>query len=156
MDQVMISILSKGYKGNTLNYSYKCRDNDILLEDLANCLSKISAATNGGILVFFASYIALQKFVRYIQYHKINFHGKLIQYETSDTKSYQYILSEHRRYCEKGTGSIILGVCRGRLSEGLDFTDSLARCVVIVGLPFPQANDPRVKRKKQYLNNRLG
>ena len=69
----MISILSKGEKGNSLNYSYKCRDNDVLLDDLANSLMRISKSTDGGILVFFASYMALQKFVRYIVYHKIDF-----------------------------------------------------------------------------------
>jgi len=42
------------------------------------------------------------------------------------------------------------------MSEGLDFTDQLARCVIIVGLPFPQKNDPRVAQKKIFLNKRLG
>ncbi len=31
MDQVMISILSKGEKGNSLNFSYKSRESDVLL-----------------------------------------------------------------------------------------------------------------------------
>jgi len=38
----------------------------------------------------------------------------------------------------------------------MDFSDNLARSVIIVGLPFPQANDPRVVQKKEYLNKRLG
>lgn len=42
------------------------------------------------------------------------------------------------------------------MCEGLDFIDDLARSVIIVGLPFPQANDPRVKQKKDYLNKKLG
>jgi regulator of telomere elongation helicase 1 len=28
-----------------------------------------------------------------------------------------------------------MGVCRGRISEGLDFADNAARCVVVVGIP---------------------
>lgn len=59
----MISILSKGEKGNSLNFSYKSRDDENLLRDLAKALIKISDSTNGGILVFFPSYLALQKFV---------------------------------------------------------------------------------------------
>jgi len=59
MDQVMISILSKGCKGNSLNYSYKSRDNDDLLQDLCNILLRIAKSTDGGMLVFFPSYTAL-------------------------------------------------------------------------------------------------
>jgi len=38
---------------------------------------------------------------------------------------------------EETTGAILMGVCRGRLSEGLDFKDQKARCVIVVGIPFP-------------------
>jgi len=31
----------------------------------------------------------------------------------------------------------MMGVCRGRMSEGLDFSDNAARMVIIVGIPFP-------------------
>ena len=34
-------------------------------------------------------------------------------------------------------GAILFGVCRGRTSEGLDFSDNAARCVIIVGIPYP-------------------
>ena len=45
-----------------------------------------------------------------------------------------------------------MGVCRGRISEGLDFSDKAARCVIIVGIPFPQMTDPKVILKKEYLD----
>lgn len=32
------------------------------------------------------------------------------------------------------------------MSEGLDFADANARCVVILGLPFPNAMDPQVRQ----------
>jgi Rad3-related DNA helicase len=34
-------------------------------------------------------------------------------------------------------GAILMGVCRGRISEGLDFSDDAARLVIIVGIPYP-------------------
>jgi hypothetical protein len=34
-------------------------------------------------------------------------------------------------------GAILMGVCRGRISEGLDFSDNAARCVVVIGIPYP-------------------
>jgi len=54
----------------------------------------------------------------------------------------------------KVTGSLLIGVCRGRISEGLDFSDNAARCVIIVGVPYPQMTDPRVILKKDYLDKK--
>ena len=48
-------------------------------------------------------------------------------------------------------GAILMGVCRGRISEGLDFSDNAARCVILVGIPYPQMADPIVILKKEYL-----
>jgi len=56
---------------------------------------------------------------------------------------------------EKTNGAILMGVCRGRISEGLDFSDNAARCVIIVGIPYPQMTDPRVILKKDFLDKKI-
>ncbi len=48
----------------------------------------------------------------------------------------------------------MMGVCRGKLSEGMDFLDDAARCVIMVGIPYPQKDDPNVIMKKHYLDSR--
>ena len=48
-------------------------------------------------------------------------------------------------------GAIFMAVCRGKVSEGLDFADYNGRAVLITGLPFPPMMDPRVILKKKYL-----
>ena len=55
---------------------------------------------------------------------------------------------------KSSNGAVLLGVCRGRISEGLDFSDKAARCVLIVGIPFPQMYDPKVVLKRNFLNSR--
>lgn len=50
-------------------------------------------------------------------------------------------------------GAIFLAVCRGKVSEGLDFADMNGRAVIITGLPFPPLKDPRVILKKKYLQD---
>jgi Rad3-related DNA helicase len=37
-----------------------------------------------------------------------------------------------------------MGVCRGRISEGLDFSDNAARSVIIAGVPYPMITDPNL------------
>lgn len=51
-------------------------------------------------------------------------------------------------------GAIFFGVTSGKLSEGIDFTDEMARMVIMVGVPFPNVNDAKIKNKKVYLNRK--
>ncbi len=41
-----------------------------------------------------------------------------------------------------------MGVCRGKLSEGYDYPDDLARLVVVVGVPFMNIKDPKIILKR--------
>lgn len=47
------------------------------------------------------------------------------------------------------TGGLLLAVCRGKVSEGIDFSDAHCRAVVIVGLPFPNTKDLQLRLKKE-------
>jgi chromosome transmission fidelity protein 1 len=38
----------------------------------------------------------------------------------------------------------------GKLSEGINFNDDLARCVVVIGLPYPNNNDIIMKERMKY------
>jgi len=48
-------------------------------------------------------------------------------------------------------GSILIAVCRGKMSEGLDFSYDSCRCVILVGIPYPNILDPKVPLKKEVL-----
>ncbi|KAK4725441.1 hypothetical protein R3W88_028220 [Solanum pinnatisectum] len=52
----------------------------------------------------------------------------------------------------KKEGAAFLAVCRGKVSEGIDFSDEKARVVIIVGIPFPNINDMKVDLKKKFNN----
>ena len=54
--------------------------------------------------------------------------------------------------CMDNLAAILMGVCRGRLSEGLDFKDRKARLGIIVGVPYPCVSDPKIVLKKYYLD----
>ena len=73
--------------------------------------------------------------------------------EPKDPKEYQLIIQKYYKaiFNDEERGSLLMGVCRGRISEGLDFSDNAARCVLLVGIPYPQMADPIVILKKEYL-----
>uniref|UniRef100_A0A8C3CRE6 DNA 5'-3' helicase n=1 Tax=Cairina moschata TaxID=8855 RepID=A0A8C3CRE6_CAIMO len=47
-------------------------------------------------------------------------------------------------------GALLIAVCRGKVSEGLDFCDENARAVVTIGIPFPNVKDLQVELKRKY------
>jgi len=50
-----------------------------------------------------------------------------------------------------GRGAILAAVCRGKLCEGIDFTDRQCRMVLMIGIPYPPKNDMRVTAKQAFL-----
>ncbi|KAI1385162.1 DNA repair helicase [Hypoxylon trugodes] len=51
------------------------------------------------------------------------------------------------------TGALLLSVVGGKMSEGINFSDRLGRCVVVVGLPYPNINSPDWKARIQYIES---
>jgi Fanconi anemia group J protein len=45
-------------------------------------------------------------------------------------------------------------VCRGKISEGLDFSDDAARAVCLIGVPYPMFYDPKTILKRYYLDHK--
>jgi hypothetical protein len=48
---------------------------------------------------------------------------------------------------------LLLAVCRGKVSEGIDFKDDKGRVVIMTGIPFSPFMDPWVVLKKKYLDD---
>jgi len=52
------------------------------------------------------------------------------------------------------SGAMLFCVIGGKMSEGINFSDDLARAVVVVGLPYPNPTDPELRERMAYLDKR--
>ena len=79
--------------------------------------------------------------------------------EDSDTDDdaihVESIVSDFHKAISKHSKCLLLAVCRGKVSEGIDFKDNFARAVVLVGIPFAPYKDPRVRQKQKYLDEKI-
>nr|XP_047125665.1 regulator of telomere elongation helicase 1 isoform X2 [Hydra vulgaris]XP_047125666.1 regulator of telomere elongation helicase 1 isoform X2 [Hydra vulgaris] len=155
--QVFVGILPQGPDGKKLNSSYQSRSTSEYQVSLGNTIVNLSRIIPDGLLVFFPSYpvmdMVLAKWQECGIWNRIATNkglyvegrGKLGFNETID----EFYLKIHDPALK---GAVFFAVCRGKVSEGLDFSDANGRGVVITGLPFPPSFDPRVILKQQYLD----
>lgn len=80
---------------------------------------------------------------------------KRIVLEPKDPSKLKSAMNEHYQNIISGNGSIFFAVCRGKVSEGLDFSDRNGRAVIIIGIPYPQYKDDKVVLKKKYLDENI-
>ena len=79
---------------------------------------------------------------------------KAIVLEPRSTSELSDAISEYKRFIAmpKSSGAILMGVCRGKISEGIDFSDDMCRAVIVTGLPFAPYLDPKLKLKREFLD----
>jgi Rad3-related DNA helicase len=64
------------------------------------------------------------------------------------------VFTEYKREAMTERGALLMAVCRGRLAEGIDFKDELARAIFIVAVPNLSYVDIEIKLKKKFLEKR--
>lgn len=110
-----------------------------------------------GVLLFFPSGSIMKKcldvwndksynLMREISKVKPIFHEQSGKRKKDDGDAFK----EYRSSINKGNGGLLISVCRGRVSEGTDFADRQARCVIIFGIPYPSLYAPEILLKRGY------
>ncbi|ORC93419.1 helicase [Trypanosoma theileri] len=174
--QVVGSVLCKGPGGERLNGSYVFRGRTDYQVGLGMCLVNLARHTPGGVLVFFPSYAALGTAVAVWRAGgeekekkekegeegagELTVWGRLaalkpVFVEPASAADLPAIVAAFQRAVDAAParGAILLAVCRGKISEGVDFADHHGRCVVVAGIPFANHTDLFVRLKRDYITS---
>jgi len=140
-----------GAVGEPLDSSYRNRSNPKYTYALGSAIVSVLSATPSGVLIFFPSYAALDGAVSSWkcdgQWTRMT-KEKQGFVEPKDKRDFPMIIKNFDKAA--AAGAFLVAVCRGKVSEGMDFTDEMARAVIAVGLPFPNVRDNRVKEKMAH------
>lgn len=158
--QMMVGVVTKAPDGATLNSSYETRFTVEYMTGLGNAIVNFARTVPNGLLVFFPSYPVMNKCLEHWQncgtWSRLEQHKPLF----AEPKGKGDFIETMERFYEKindpnYNAATFFAVCRGKVSEGLDFADINGRGVVITGLPFPPKMDPKVRLKMTFLDENL-
>ncbi|XP_071848796.1 Fanconi anemia group J protein homolog isoform X3 [Apostichopus japonicus] len=163
--QVWVGSIATGPTGKTLNASYRNTETFNFQDDLGRLVLDVCKTIPFGVLCFFSSYSLMLKLSERWKntrlWSEIS-EKKIIMTEARGgmKKEFDEQLKEFYSTIEDFessgiedrtmTGVLFLAVCRGKVSEGMDFADNNARAVITVGIPFPSFKDPQVELKRAY------
>lgn len=161
--QVLCSILSKGPSGASLNASYAFRNSEEYRLALGYSVLNIARNVPNGFLVFFPSYAAMNGALElwkmtggpqcdttvWAQLSDL----KSLFVEPTDGAELPLVIQNFQQCAERDGrgGALLFAVCRGKVSEGVDFSDKHGRCVMVVGIPYANQGDLFVRLKRQYI-----
>ncbi|XP_011637697.1 Fanconi anemia group J protein-like isoform X2 [Pogonomyrmex barbatus] len=167
-DQVYVRCISQGPNGKFLNARYENMNTLNFQDELGELILKVCDAVPYGVLCFFSSYKAMntlhERWKNNGMWNKLS-ELKSIFVEPKDNKNLLAVMNQYRSVIEESSsksfreacGAILFAVFRGKIAEGIDFSDNEARCVLAVGIPFSyKNNDIDLKMKYNDSNTSKG
>ncbi|KAL0960811.1 hypothetical protein HGRIS_005830 [Hohenbuehelia grisea] len=149
-------LVDKGPSGQILNFKSGNQSDLQLISELGKIIISLACITPAGMVVFFPSYKFLYACGDYWQkedfFVKISSHKNTF-FEPQATQDVEAILQEYSVSVRSDNGAILFAVIGAKLSEGLNFSDDLARSVILVGLPFPNLGSADLQARLKYVKS---
>ncbi|KAF4319177.1 hypothetical protein JM18_004674 [Phytophthora kernoviae] len=171
--QVFVGAVMSGPGGVDLISTYKNQQKFQYQDSMGELLLQYAQVIPGGILVFVPSYALIAtlegRWRRMGIWEQLEKHKRMLSEPRVGGKEFDELLDEYKRTIAgaldypsgwdtegnsidepRQSGAIFIAVYRGKVSEGIDFSDANARAVLCVGIPFPNFKDLQVSLKREY------
>ncbi|CAL8358727.1 unnamed protein product [Lota lota] len=158
-------VLSSGPSGQELEFTFQNRDSPRMMDETGRVLFNLCNVVPGGVVCFFPSYEYSRRMVAHWDSSgalaRLAAKKKIFQ-EPKKANQVEQVLGEFSRCIQRCaadggglTGALLFSVVGGKMSEGINFSDDLGRCVVMVGMPYPNIKSPELQEKMAYLDKHL-
>ncbi|KAH7866903.1 hypothetical protein Vadar_026488 [Vaccinium darrowii] len=165
-ESILPVAVSCGPSGHSFDFSYSSRSSPKVIEELGLLLSNLVTVVPEGIIVFFSSFdyegqvydawkasgilsrISKKKHVFREPRRNTDVEDVLKEYKNSiDALSSGDLKADPAPH----NGGILLAVVGGKISEGINFSDGMGRCIVMVGLPYPSPSDIELIERVKHI-----
>ncbi|KAL3780435.1 hypothetical protein ACHAW5_003611 [Stephanodiscus triporus] len=153
---VITACLSSGPTAQNLDFRHFSRSSNDIIDELGRVVLNLCNVVPKGFIVFLPSYkYESQIFQRWrstglmLQLEK----RKSLHREPKNSRDLEAALARYSdAVSSTNAGALLFSVMGGKMSEGINFADDMARCVLVVGLPYPDITDPVLTEKMKSLN----
>ncbi|RLN28385.1 putative ATP-dependent RNA helicase DDX11 [Panicum miliaceum] len=152
-ESILPIAVTRGPSGMTFDFSYNSRSSPSMIEELGRFICNIVTVVPEGVVMFFSSY----DYERHV-YDAWTTAGtiskickkKHVFREPRNSADVEAVLNKYKetiQSCSKNSqdtginGALLLAVVGGKISEGINFSDGMGRCVIMIGLPYPSPSD---------------
>ncbi|BES92585.1 HELICc2 [Nesidiocoris tenuis] len=159
-ENILPLVVPVGPTGQTLEFTFQKRNDPALIGELGRLLVNVCNIVPAGVVCFFPSYDYENRIYQFLEddglLKRIASKKKIFR-EPKTSSQVDVVLKEYADSARrKPGGALMFSVVGGKLSEGLNFSDDLGRCVVVVGMPYPNLTSPELKEKLKFLNDTVG
>ena len=172
-DALLPLAVARGPSGLALDFSFGARDADTMVDELGRVVLNACAVSPGA--SWFFPFVRLRRpSVRSVDLYRCDRADRAAQDGVPRASRRRRVEKALRSFSDAvarfgvdgangpesknatQTGALMLCVCGGKLSEGINFKDALGRLVVMVGLPYANPEEPELKARMRYLDERGG
>ncbi len=151
---VRLECIGTGPTNFQLDFRHNSRASHATCDELARVLIQTCRNVPAGVVVFVPSYsyeaLLVQRWKLTGSWQELSKY-KRVHREPKSSQQVEETLTAYAKDA-KNHGALLLSVIGGKMSEGINFADHMARCVVVVGLPYPDCTDPVLKEKMNLLD----
>eukprot|EP00178_Gracilaria_changii_P010121 TRINITY_DN294_c0_g1_i1.p1 TRINITY_DN294_c0_g1~~TRINITY_DN294_c0_g1_i1.p1 ORF type:complete len:883 (+),score=107.32 TRINITY_DN294_c0_g1_i1:6834-9482(+) len=158
-NQLFVAVAGEGPKKVLFDATFRGSSTFAFQDALGDALVDYCTVIPGGVLVFFPSYRMMDQLQRRWKasgaWERLeNTKGVILSEPNQRGEDFDNVVCAYQAGSSSEKGALLLAVCRGKLSEGIDFRDETSRGVVLIGIPFPYIGDLVVNRKRAW-NDRI-
>ncbi|KAK4527345.1 hypothetical protein GAYE_SCF38G5267 [Galdieria yellowstonensis] len=147
-------VVPRGPTKMSLEFTYATRGSDALIEELGRILLNICRIVPGGVVVFFSSYSYCNYVFNFLEktdmWKSLERHKPIFK-EPLGSLELNNVLDKYKQAIREQHGGLLFAVIGGKLSEGINFQDNLGRCIIVVGLPYPNHLNVELEESIHYI-----
>lgn len=157
-ENLSVSPLSTGPTKVDFLFTFAQRNSEKMMDELGRTLFNLSMIIPAGLVIFFPSYQYLDQLE--VRWKKTNQWDRLskkkaIFREPQSASEVDTVLTKYSAEITTNSGAMLFSVVGGKMSEGINFSDNLARGIIMVGLPFPNLMSAEMIAKRDYIQNQV-